>query len=147
MTILWLDFFYYYLKRQAYIVFIYFHPRFEKKEAKMMKQRRESTPVSIAFSHRNFWGEGVSVHRFHPSYTVRFFIIDLFLTLITTSQVEIWPISCLNERKFRNRVWVSCFKTKTTGDERNARALYFMFLRKVRGHPNWFKIMTWREKL
>ena len=104
MTILWLDFFYYYtLKRQVYIVFMHFHPRFREKKAKMMKLRQESTPVSIAFSHSTFWGEGVSVHRFHPFYMVRFFVIDLFLTLITTFQVEIWPISCLNERKFRSR--------------------------------------------
>ena len=68
-----------------------------------MKHRRESTPVSVAFSRSTFWGERVSVHRFHPSYTVSFFVIDLFLTLITTFHVEIWPISCLNERKLRNR--------------------------------------------
>ena len=59
VTIPWLNFFYYCLKK-ASVDFIF---AFEKEKAKMMKHRRESTPVFIAFSHSTFWGEGVSVHR------------------------------------------------------------------------------------
>ena len=50
VTIPWLDFFHYCLKK-ASVDFIF---GFEKEEAEMMKHRRESTPAFIAFSHSTF---------------------------------------------------------------------------------------------
>ena len=157
---------------------------FGKKEAKMMKHRRESTPVSIAFSHSTFWGKGVSTQIspflygqiFHNRYILninnnfpRWNLaniqsewkkvqlscipnriahnphssnrwLQLFISFsVFTAFLELWD-GPRQSRSQRPRSFAHAHEYLVSkqrwGWWENVRALYFIFLWKVRGYPN-----------